>query len=235
LFVETAGEEFKSEGISEMSDRITIVAEPRTVTGKKVNQLRRQGIVPGVVYGQSKSINIQMNAKELRRALRIIGMSHLATLDVEGKEYTVLPREIQQHATRRDVLHIDFMEVDMAVTITSEAELVTVGISAAEETGEGTVTQTTYSVEIECLPDALISQLEVDISQIKTPGDSIHVRDIPVPKGVTILTDPDMLVAGFTFTRAALEEEEEEEEEGMEYVDAASVEVISKGGEEDFE
>lgn len=219
-----------------MSDRVTIVAEPRTVTGKKVNRLRRQGVVPGIVYGQAEPVNIQMNAKDLRRALRITGMNQLATLDVEGKEYTVLARDIQQHITRGDVMHIDFMEVDMTATIKTEADLVAVGTSAAEETGEGVVTLSIYSVELECLPDALISQIEIDISVIETPGDTIHVSDITVPDGVTILTDPEILVARFSITRAEEVEEEEEGEEGeMEIVDADSVEVISKGREEEVE
>ncbi|MDX1413913.1 MAG: 50S ribosomal protein L25 [Candidatus Promineifilaceae bacterium] len=218
-----------------MSDRIKIVAEPRTVTGKKVNKLRREGLVPGVVYGQSEPINIQMNSLELRRALRVTGLNQLATLDLDGKQYTVLAREIQQHLTRREVLHVDFMEVDMAATITSVADLVTVGESAAAASEDGVVTLAIFSVDIECLPDALISQLEVDISRIETPNDTIHVSDLTAPKGVTILTDPDTLVASFSISRAALEEEEEGLEEEMEITDAESVEVISKGKEDEIE
>ncbi len=214
-------------------DRITIVAEPRTVTGKKVNKLRRQGVVPGVIYGQSEPVNIQMNAKDLRRALRVTGTNQLATLDVQGKEYTVLAREIQQHITRNDLLHIDFMEVDMKATITSEVDIITVGEAPVEEAGEGTITQSTYSIEIECLPDDLISQVEVDVSVIENPNDTILVKDISIPESITVLTDPDTLVVGFTYTRAALEEEEEELEEDMEVVDPDSVEVISKGSEEE--
>ena len=90
-----------------MSDRVTIAAEPRTVTGKKVKQIRRQGYVPGVIYGQSEPVNIQMEEIQLNRALRVAGTTQLATLDLEGRKYTVLAREIQQHVTRRNVLHID--------------------------------------------------------------------------------------------------------------------------------
>ena len=68
-----------------MSDRVTIVAEPRTVTGKKVNQLRREGVVPGVIYGQSEPVIIQMEAKPLRRALRSAGTNQLATIEVGDK------------------------------------------------------------------------------------------------------------------------------------------------------
>jgi len=218
-----------------MSDRVTIAAELRTVTGKKVKQLRRQGYVPGVIYGQSEPVNVQMEEIHLNRALRIAGMTQLATVDVDGREYTVLAREIQQHVTRRNVLHIDFMEVDMAATIRSEADLVTVGDSAAVEDGEGMIAQAMYSVEIECLPDALISQIVVDISVIETPSDSIHVSDLIVPEGVTILADADALVARFQAIRAELEEEEEGEGAELEELDADSVAVIGREEEEDFE
>ena len=218
-----------------MSDRVTIAAEPRTVTGKKVKQIRRQGFVPGVIYGQSEPVNIQMEEIQLNRALRVAGMTQLATVDVEGKEYTVLAREIQQHVTRRNVLHIDFMEVDMKQTIRSEAELVLIGESPALEMEEGMIAQAMFSVDIECLPDALISTIEVDVSGILTPGDRVQIADLIVPEGVTLLADEDSTVARFQTIRVIEEEEEEEELEGIE-VDAEGVEVIGREEEEeDFE
>lgn len=218
-----------------MSDRLTIAAEPRTVTGKKVKQLRRQGMVPGVIYGQAEPVNIQMEEIQLNRALRVAGMTQLTTVDVDGKEYTVLAREIQQHVTRRNVLHIDFMEVDMQATITSVADLVTVGESPALELEEGMVAQSMFSVDIECLPDALISTIEVDVSKIRMPGDRIQIADLTVPEGVTLLADQDATVARFQTIRVVEEEEEEELLEGVE-VDADGVEVIGREEEEeDFE
>jgi large subunit ribosomal protein L25 len=217
-----------------MTDRATIAAEPRTVTGKKVKQLRRQGLVPGVIYGQSEPVNIQMEEIQLNRALRVAGSTQLTTLDVEGKEYTVLAREIQQHVTRRTVLHIDFMEVDMTSTITSVADLVLVGESPAMELEEGMIAQAMFSVDIECLPDALISQIEVDVSAILTPGDRVQIVDLDVPEGVTLLVDEDATVARFQTIRIVEEEEEEEELEGIE-LDADGVEVIGREEEEEFE
>ena len=199
------------------------------MTGKKVKSLRREGLVPGVIYGQSEPVKIQMNVKPLRRALRIAGTTQLATIDVEGTEYTVLAREIQQHVTRRDILHVDFLEVDMKSTIRSEAEIVSVGESPLAESGEGMIAITLYSVEIECLPDALISQLEVDLSTIETVDDSITVADLVVPKGVEVLTDPETLIARFVYSRADVEEEEEE----LEDLEAGDVEVIGRDEEEE--
>lgn len=215
-----------------MSDRITIDAEPRTVTGKKVKQLRREGIIPGVVYGRSEPVHVQMDMLQLRRALRVTGSTQLATLDIAGDQRTVLVRHIQQHVTRRDILHVDFLEVDLKVKITAEASLIAVGEAAPTEEGLGVALLVQNSVEIESLPDDLISEIEVDLSKIVTPDDVIYVSDLPTPGGVEILTDPDTVVARFEYTR---EEEEEEEEELVMAADA--VEVIGEEEEEaeDFE
>jgi large subunit ribosomal protein L25 len=213
-----------------MSDRVTIVAEPRAVTGKKVKQLRREGVVPGVIYGQSEPVKIQMDVKPLRRALRVAGTGQLVEINVDGKGYTVLAREIQQHVTRRDIIHVDFLEVDMASTIRSEAALFSVGESPLTDTGEGIIAQVLHSVEIECLPDALVSQIEFDISTIETTDDSITVADLVAPEGVDILTDPETLIARFEYS--AIEEEEDEELEEME---AGDVEVIGREEEEELD
>ncbi len=215
-----------------MSDRVLIVAEPRTVTGKKVKQLRRDGYVPAVIYGQSEPVSIQIETLPLRRALRVAGMNQLATIDVDGKKYTVLARQIQQHVTRRDILHVDFMEVDMKVSITSEAEVVTIGESPALESGEGMINVSLYSVEIESLPDDLVSQIEVSLELIQTPDDAIYVSNLVAPRGVTILTDPETLIARFEYSRADIEEEEEEEFGEME---AGDVEVIGAEDQDEAE
>jgi large subunit ribosomal protein L25 len=216
-----------------MTDRIIIEAEQREVIGKQVNQLRRSGWIPGVVYGRNDPVSIQMEQKALRRALRTVGTTNLAELKFGNNLKTVLVRDIQQHLTRGDILHVDFLEVDMASTIRSEAELVAIGEAPPEADGLGVVTLMLRQVEIECLPDNLISQIEIDMSTFTSPEDIIHVSDIPVPAGVTILTDPDTIVARFEYVTA---EEEAEEEEIVEEEDVAEdVEVISKGKKEEEE
>lgn len=215
-----------------MSERIVIEAEPRDVTGKQVGQLRRDGWVPGVIYGKGEPTSVQMDQKTLRRALRIVGTTHLADLSIEGKIRPVLVREIQQHLTRGDVLHVDFLEVDMSSTLRMEAELVAVGEAAPEAADLGVATLALRSVEIEALPDALASQIEVDMTKIATPDDVIYVSDLVAPKGVTILTDSETVVARFEY--AALPAEEEEEEEEFE-ASAEDVEVIAKGKQEEEE
>ena len=171
-----------------MSERIVIEAEPREITGKQVGQLRRNGWIPGVIYGRKDPVAVQMEQKALRRALRTVGTTHLADVNVGGQLRTVLVREIQQHATRGDLVHIDFMEVDMKSKLRASAELVTVGMAAPEAEGLGAATLMLREVDIECLPDDLVAEIEVDLSTIKTADDTIYVKDITAPKGVEILT-----------------------------------------------
>lgn len=214
-----------------MADRIVIEAEPRTVSGKQVGQLRRDGWIPAIIYGRGTEQSIQLENKALRRALRVVGTSHLADLSVGGKVRPVLVREIQQHATRGDILHVDFLEVDMASTIRSYAELVPTGEAAPEGLGLGSATMVVREVEIECLPDNLVSEIQVDLSLIRTGDDVIHVSDIVLPKGVIILTEPETVIARFEYAAG------EETAVGEEYQQSAdAVEVITKGKkeEEDF-
>lgn len=215
-----------------MSERIVIEAEPREIIGKQVSQLRRAGWIPGVIYGRKEPVSVQMEQKALRRALRTVGTTHLADVRINGQLRTVLVREIQQHATRGDLVHVDFMEVDMKVRLRASAELVGVGTSTPQAEGLGVTTLMLREVDIECLPDDLVSEIEVDLGAIKTTDDIIFVKDLSVPKGVEILTDSDLVVARFEFAAA----EEEVEEVAFEGEEGAEVEVITKGKkeEEDF-
>ncbi len=211
-------------------ERLMITAEPRTIVGKKVKQLRRTGMIPAVIYGQKESVNIQLENLALRRLLRQAGSTHLIDVSLGKSKRIVLVREIQSHVTRGDLVHVDFIEVDMKVMITAEADLVVVGESKPAAEGLGVATLTLRSVEIESLPDALVSEIEVDFTKIETPDDVIYVGDLVVPDGVTILTDPETTVARFEYEK--IEEEEEEEEEL--FVPAADdVEVVGKEKDED--
>jgi large subunit ribosomal protein L25 len=222
-----------------MSDeRLTIRVERRELTGKKVKQLRREGLTPAIIYGSSDPVNIQVETHPLYRVLRMSGNNNLIDVQIGEDTRTVLARDIQQHVTRGDLIHVDFLEVDLKVTIGGEAELIAVGESPAMAEGAGMISFAMRSIEIEALPEALVSEIEVDISVIKTTEDVITVGDLAVPEGVTLLADPDTTVASFVYARADIEGEAEEEEglEGELEPAADSVEVISKGKaeEEDF-
>jgi large subunit ribosomal protein L25 len=213
-----------------MSDvRLAIEAEPRTVIGKQVKQLRREGLIPAVIYGINDPVTIQLENKMLRRVLRRAGTTNLIDISFDGQKRTVLARQIQQHLTRGDLVHVDFQEVDLKVKITAEVSLVLVNHSPMMEAGQGSDVLALTTVEIEALPDDLIAEIEVDASQMTTADEPIYVADLVTPKGVVILTDPETAVARFEYDRL----ETAEEEEGYEPT-AESVEIIEKGkGDED--
>ena len=145
-----------------MSERIVIEAEPREIIGKQVNRLRREGWIPGVIYGRKEPVSVQMEQKALRRALRTVGTAHLADVMVGGQLRTVLVREIQQHATRGDIVHVDFLEVDMKSKLRATAELVGIGMSTPQSQGLGVTAMMLREVDIECLPEDLAHQVDVD-------------------------------------------------------------------------
>lgn len=212
-----------------MSEKLTIAAEPRTVVGKQVKQLRRAGMIPAIIYGQREPVAIQLENKSLRRVLRHASTTHLIDLELQSGICTVLAREIQQHPTRGDLIHVDFMEVNMAETITSEAELVLVGEVDESLKSLGTVVMLVQSVEIECLPGDLVSEIEVQAAGIASVDDVIYISDLQLPKGVTILADPETVVAHFEYNLTA--EQAEAEEAAMTSVE--SVEVVEKGKREE--
>ena len=218
-----------------MADKFSLVAESRTLVGKKVRRLRRDGWIPAVIYGQQEPITIQLENGPLRRVLRAAGTSDLLELEIGDDHRTVLVRDIQQHVTRGDLIHIDFLEVNMKQVVTTTADLVTINSSGPEADNSGTPVQELRSVDIEALPDALVSEIEVDLSLLEQLSDQITVGQLTPPEGVTILTDPEMLVVRMQVVHE-IEEEEEEEEDETYMPSADSVEVISKGrpDEEDF-
>lgn len=215
-----------------MSERYTLNVEPRDLDGKKAKQLRRDGLIPAIIYGQQEPVHIQIENHSLRRALRVVGTSNLIDLTIGEDSRTVLAREIQTHVTRGDLIHVDFYEVNMKETITTEADLLPVGTAVPEVEGLGVATLALRSVEIECLPDALVSEIEVEMNLIVNTDDVLYVSDLAAPEGVTILTDPETTVARFEFAR---EEEEEELEEDLLAPAADAVEVIGREKEEEFE
>jgi large subunit ribosomal protein L25 len=217
-----------------MSDRISIAAEPRSAIGKKSKKLRASGWIPAVVYGQQENVNIQVENLALRRVLREAGSTSLIEISFGDEARTVLAKDIQVHPTKRDLIHVDFYEVNMKEKLVVEAALIATGIATPVAEGLGSTTLVLHALEIECLPDNLISEIEVDLSRIQTPEDVITVSDLTVPADVEILAEPDALVVRFDYIIE--EEEEEEEEEEFLFADGAEeVEVISKGKQEEEE
>ena len=187
-----------------MAEEIKIVAEPRTVVGKKVKQLRRDGIVPAVIYGINDPISIQVEEIILRRALRAAGTTNVINVQIADEHHMVLVREIQRHLTRGDLVHIDFLEVDMDALVTAMADLILTNQNASRPVAEGLgiLVQDLRSVEIEAKPASLVDSITVDAILIEKSNDVIHVSDLEAPEGVVITSDPEMVIARFEVFRA---------------------------------
>lgn len=205
-------------------ENLVIKAEPRTTVRKGLKALRREGLLPGVLYGGGKPIAVvQMPAHETTYALRHVTGSTLIDLDVVGKVHKVLVREIQRHPTRDYFIHIDFQEVDMKKTVHATLDLNFVG-EAHLVSGARLSTLITH-IEVEALPGDLVDTIDVDLSQMADIGDQIFIRDLPVPKGMTILTSGDDLVAQVVALAIAAPEDSEVEagEESVETEETSEV------------
>lgn len=194
-----------------MSEKIILEAESRDVSGKKVKQLRRDGIIPAVIYGISDPESIQVNALKTQLTLRDAGENDILTLQLNGKERKVLAREVQRHVYRPDLLHVDFLEVDADSIVRGTVEIVLIGKSIPEQEGLGTTVQVVSTIEIEAKSSQLVSTIEANAELIDKPSRNLTVGDIEVPEGVTILTTPDLTIARFAVNRKAEVEETEDE------------------------
>ena len=213
---------------------LTLNANSRSLTGRKVRRLRPEGIVPVVIYGgDDPPRNAQVEGADFERVLRDGGNSQLVKLELEGEDYNVLVREIQRHPVRHNLLHADFYKVNMTETQQVSVPLITV--DAQDVSADLVMVQSMDSVEIEALPADIPAHIDVDVSRLETPDSPpITVADLPSIPGVTYITDADEPICSLILSRAAVSEEELEEEEELLDTDVEP-EVIGRGRDEEEE
>jgi len=186
----------------------SIVAEERSGTGKGANRkLRATGRIPAVVYGRGKATrHVTLDPTALGKLLHRSGsgINTLVDLEIGGAETVVLVREIQREPVGGRWLHADLYEVDLQQKIQVSVPLHIVGRPMGVENG-GILDHPLREVEIECLPRAIPDSVEVDVSSLDV-GDSIHVRDLALPEGATMLSDPDLAVASVVLPKAEEEQ-----------------------------
>jgi len=192
-----------------MANELILRAEPRTVLGKKVRRLRREGLVPGVVYGPvvQETVPVSVNRRDFEKFFRTNGHSTVFTLEWDGGTQPVLIREVQSDPVTRNALHIDFFAPNMRQVLRAFIPLV---LHNPNADAEGVLQTVLTEIEVEALPANLPHQLDADISGLAAVGDNLHVSDIMLPADVTIITDSEELVA--SLIHEAVEEEPEEEE-----------------------
>lgn len=204
-------------------EKFEINAEKRTVTGKKVSVLRREGKLPGVIYGHKvDQVAILMDLKEATKVLNKVTSSTIISINLEGKQLSALVRERQKNYMKNLFIHVDFQAVSLTEKIRTHVNVEFSGIAPAVKDFNGVVVEGLSSVEVEALPTDLPERFVIDISVLKNIGDAIYVKDIQIPQGVEIHTPTEEMVV--LITPPAGEEVEEPLAEG-----AAEPEVIEKG------
>jgi large subunit ribosomal protein L25 len=214
-----------------MSEHI-LQAQHRNLVGRKSRQLRATGEIPAVVYGsgiQPSSITINRNA--FLKTYKQAGESSIVELSVgENKPLHVLIQDTQIDPLLNEVTHVDFRSIDMNKEIEASVQLEVTGESPAVKALGGTLVLSRNYVTVRCLPAKLVRSLAVDISQLATFEDSIRVKDLVIPEGMTITDQPTLSIAAVEAPRS--EEEMAALDKAVE-VDISTVEVAGKKEEEE--
>jgi large subunit ribosomal protein L25 len=177
-------------------EALRLKATQRDVLGKKARFLRRQGITPTHVYGNNiKSLALQCDTAELQHLLALAGRTRLISLEVDGKQArSVFVREIQRDEVARKLLHVDFYQVRKGEKITVDVPIILVGEAPAMKEKGRMLAHGINSLNIECLPDSVPPQIEVDLSPLEDLEQAIHVKDIILGADITVNADPEQLV-----------------------------------------
>ena len=208
-------------------EEIIIKAQKRTVMGKKVNALRREGWLPGVVYGRHlQAFPIQMPAHETSLIMSKLTSSSLVTIDVDGEKHTAIVRDRQRDVIYGRLTHVDFLALSLNEKLRTTVGLELVGEAPGLKLADVILNQGVFELELECLPQDLPSKIEVDVSKIASMDDLITVGSLNLGDKITVLTDPSEVIISVGYS-------EQEKEPAAEAVEAP--EVVERGKKEEEE
>jgi large subunit ribosomal protein L25 len=195
-------------------NRPTLEVEERSERGTRATKrLRRQGLVPGVVYGGGAGdcLSFKVDARVLRQAL--VDGSALIDLALGGKKLPVIVKEQQRHPVKDHIIHIDLLQVRLDEKIQTTVALHVEGVEEAPGVKEGGVLdQVTHQLNIEALPTAIPEQIVVDVSGMEIAA-TMHLSEVTVPEGVTLLDDLEETIVATVVVPTEVEEPETVEEE----------------------
>ena len=216
----------------ESMEKYEIEAQDREVIGKKVKALRREGLLPAIIYGSGiDPMPITLNTKDVRQILSVIGANTLVTIKLGKKEHLVLVRDIQREVIRRDLLHMDFQAVSLEESITSTVPIVLVGVAPVVKEFEALLITNMEDIQIEAKAKDLPDTISVDISTLLEIGDNILVKDLVISGDVTVLDDPEDVVVVATLPILMAELEELVEEGAELFEELTDAELMEEGAE----
>ena len=176
---------------------LALPVSKRNILGKKTRFLRRQGITPAHLFGHGlESIPLQCDAAGLQRIIAQAGTTRLIALEIEGDKQprSVFIHEIQRNVFNGTLLHVDFYQVRKMERIKADVPIVLVGEAPALKEKGRSLIHVITTLSVECLPDKLPPQIEVNLSHLEEAEQAIHVREIALSPDITVITDPDQMV-----------------------------------------
>ncbi len=211
--------------------KLTLKVEKREVLGKKSRFLRRQGITPTHLFGHGiESLALQCNTADLKRIIAKGGTTRLIDIDIEAEKQprSAFIREIQRDGISGLLLHVDFYQIRKTEKMTAAIPVILTGEAPALKSRDNMIEHLLNEIGVECLPDKLPPQIEVDLSPLEEAGQSIHVRDITLDKDIKITTDLEQIIVKISKIKIAVEKEEEEVEEAEAEVTEAEAATETK-------
>ena len=203
---------------------LTLSATSRDIFGKKTRFLRRQGVTPTHLFGHNiKSLALECPTAELMQILDQAGTTTLLNIKISGEKRPrkVLVREIQKDVFGRQLLHVDFYQVKLTEKIKADIPIVLAGEAPALKLKGRFLMHTLDNLSIECLPDKLPPEIQIDLSSLEEVEQAIHVRDLELDHDITVANDPEQLIVKVSEKVVAeIEEEVAEEAEEIEAVEA---------------
>jgi len=178
-------------------EQTPLTAQKRTVLGRKVKTLRREGIIPAHVFGHKvKTIHVQIKGSEFSKVFEKVGETGIIDLSIDKEKRPVLVRNIQLHPVSDIPLHIDFYQVNLSEKVKVNVPLEIIGEAPAVEKKIGLLLTPVTEVEIEALPADIPEKIEVNIEKFGSVGDEVKVKDLNYDKQkIEIHEDPELVVA----------------------------------------
>ena len=200
----------------------SLTVETRTERGKKLGALRDAGKIPAIMYGpKEEATPLAIDKVTFEKLFKQTGESSVITLTGLGTPKDVLVQDVAFDAERGGMIHVDFYAIEAGKEITVDVPLEFIGEAPAVKLG-GTLTKVLYEIEVTCVPSNLPQHIDVDVTALDTFEKQIHVRDLVIPKGVTVENDPEEVVA-------LVQAVEEETVEAPAAIDMSAIEVEKKG------
>jgi len=199
-----------------MEDLILQAKTRESVGGLTAKRLRRQGLTPGIVYGHNESINITVNYHEFDMLTHVMHSEHaVIKLKIDGKDFDVLVKEVQRNCVTHNIIHIDFLVINLDEIVKIEVQLEAQGIAEGVKNHGGVLELLRRDVTVECKAGQIPESIKIDVTALNI-HDVVHIKELPEIDGVIYIGDPEttlITVAPPTIHEEVVDEEETEDAE----------------------